>query len=138
MQCMSLPCVSVCLMCAVVLVPACSSLVRFDACISLFRIDVSTLLTLVRASGGENRFSKRTCSACVFSLRYQLSLDSCICLTTPNHATFTGQDVIANLNIPTSVPLLYQLEEKADGSLVPVKQEQAYAPMSGCYLGDQV
>jgi 2,3-bisphosphoglycerate-dependent phosphoglycerate mutase len=53
------------------------------------------------------------------------------------HLDNIPEDVIANLNIPTSVPLLYQLEEKADGSLVPVKQEQAYAPMSGCYLGDQ-
>jgi bisphosphoglycerate-dependent phosphoglycerate mutase len=30
--------------------------------------------------------------------------------------------VIANLNIPTSVPLVYQLQEGADGSLTPVKQ----------------
>lgn len=45
--------------------------------------------------------------------------------------------MIANLNIPTSVPLLYQLEEQANGDLKPVKQEQAYAPMSGRYLGDQ-
>ena len=72
---------------------------------------------------------------CVFA---SITALSCICHTTLNHATLAGQDVIANLNIPTSVPLLYQLEEKADGSLVPVKQEQAYAPMSGRYLGDQV
>ena len=53
------------------------------------------------------------------------------CDRTHKHNT---QDTIANLNIPTSVPLVYLLEETADGGLKPVKQENAYAPMSGRYV----
>ena len=53
------------------------------------------------------------------------------------HLDNIPEDVIANLNIPTSVPLVYQLEETADGGLKPVMQEGAYSPMSGRYLGDQ-
>jgi len=53
------------------------------------------------------------------------------CDMTHEHNT---QDTIANLNIPTSVPLVYLLEETADGGLKPVKQENAYAPMSGRYV----
>jgi len=53
------------------------------------------------------------------------------------HLDDIPEDVIANLNIPTSVPLVYQLEEQADGGLKPIKQEGAFAPMSGRYLGDQ-
>ncbi|EKX55366.1 hypothetical protein GUITHDRAFT_131584 [Guillardia theta CCMP2712] len=53
------------------------------------------------------------------------------------HLDNIPEDVIANLNIPTSVPLVYHLEETDDGDLKPVKIEGAFAPMSGKYLGDQ-
>lgn len=49
------------------------------------------------------------------------------------HLDDIPEDVIANLNIPTSVPLVYELDE----NLKPIKHAQAWAPMSGRYLGDQ-
>lgn len=44
-----------------------------------------------------------------------------------------GEDVIAELNIPTGTPLVYEL----DDDLKPIKQEGAFGPLSGRYLGDQ-
>jgi 2,3-bisphosphoglycerate-dependent phosphoglycerate mutase len=49
------------------------------------------------------------------------------------HLDDIPEDVIANLNIPTSVPLVYELDE----NLKPIKSPNAFAPMSGRYLGDQ-
>jgi 2,3-bisphosphoglycerate-dependent phosphoglycerate mutase len=49
------------------------------------------------------------------------------------HLDDIPEDVIANLNIPTSVPLVYEL----DDNLKPIKHPAAFAPMSGRYLGDQ-
>mmetsp|Transcript_20900 Transcript_20900/g.32759 ORF Transcript_20900/g.32759 Transcript_20900/m.32759 type:complete len:202 (+) Transcript_20900:194-799(+) len=49
------------------------------------------------------------------------------------HLDDIPEDVIANLNIPTSVPLVYEL----DDDLKPIKHPEAFAPMSGRYLGDQ-
>lgn len=43
-------------------------------------------------------------------------------------------DVIANLNIPTGVPLVYYLDRE---TLKPVKHKDAIEPLSGRYLGDQ-
>jgi hypothetical protein len=40
---------------------------------------------------------------------------------------------ITSLNIPTSVPLVYEL----DINLQPVKSGRSWAPLSGYYLGDQ-
>ena len=40
---------------------------------------------------------------------------------------------IAELNIPTAVPLVYELDEK----LHPIPQKDAIAPLSGRYLGNQ-
>ena len=42
-------------------------------------------------------------------------------------------DVIAELNIPTGVPLVYTLDE----NLRPIKGPQSYAPLSGRYVGNQ-
>jgi len=42
-------------------------------------------------------------------------------------------DVIANLNIPTGVPLVYYLDPD---TLKPVPHPDAIAPLSGRYLGD--
>ena len=42
-------------------------------------------------------------------------------------------DVITGLNIPTGVPLVYELDE----DMRPVKQGGAIEPLSGRYLGDQ-
>jgi 2,3-bisphosphoglycerate-dependent phosphoglycerate mutase len=39
---------------------------------------------------------------------------------------------ICELNIPTGVPLIYELDEQ----LKPIKQIGAIAPLSGRYLGD--
>lgn len=44
-----------------------------------------------------------------------------------------GDDVIAELNIPTGVPLVYTL----DANLKPIKASQAFAPLNGRYLGNQ-
>jgi len=49
------------------------------------------------------------------------------------HLDNIGEDVITDLNIPTGTPLVYQL----DDDLKPIKQEGAFAPLSGRYLGDQ-
>jgi len=43
------------------------------------------------------------------------------------------EDVIANLNIPTGVPLVYDL----DANLKPVPHKDAIAPLTGRYVGDQ-
>jgi len=40
---------------------------------------------------------------------------------------------IAELNIPTGVPLIYTLDDQ----LKPIKQKDSFAPLSGRYLGDQ-
>lgn len=40
---------------------------------------------------------------------------------------------ISELNIPTGVPLVYEL----DDDLKPIKQEGAFSPLQGRYLGDQ-
>mmetsp|Transcript_20724 Transcript_20724/g.26779 ORF Transcript_20724/g.26779 Transcript_20724/m.26779 type:complete len:297 (-) Transcript_20724:144-1034(-) len=42
-------------------------------------------------------------------------------------------DVICELNIPTGVPLVYEL----DDDLKPIPQDDAIAPLTGRYLGDQ-
>jgi 2,3-bisphosphoglycerate-dependent phosphoglycerate mutase len=42
-------------------------------------------------------------------------------------------DVISELNIPTGVPLVYEL----DDNLRPIRHPQAIAPLQGRYLGDQ-
>jgi len=44
-----------------------------------------------------------------------------------------GEDVIAELNIPTGVPLVYELDE----NLKPIPSGDAIAPLQGRYLGDQ-
>lgn len=49
------------------------------------------------------------------------------------HLDDIGEDVIAELNIPTGTPLIYEL----DDDLKPIPQEGAIAPLSGRYLGDQ-
>ena len=40
---------------------------------------------------------------------------------------------LAGLNVPTGVPLVYELEE---GTLKPRPHPQAFAPLGGRYLGD--
>jgi len=49
------------------------------------------------------------------------------------HLDNIGEDVISELNIPTGTPLVYHL----DDDLKPIKQEGAFGPLSGRYLGDQ-
>jgi 2,3-bisphosphoglycerate-dependent phosphoglycerate mutase len=49
------------------------------------------------------------------------------------HLDNIGEDVIAELNIPTGTPLVYEL----DDDLKPIKQEGAFSPLSGRYLGNQ-
>mmetsp|Transcript_33197 Transcript_33197/g.69865 ORF Transcript_33197/g.69865 Transcript_33197/m.69865 type:complete len:288 (-) Transcript_33197:163-1026(-) len=49
------------------------------------------------------------------------------------HLDNIGEDVIAELNIPTGTPLVYEL----DDDLKPIPQEGAFGPLSGRYLGDQ-
>jgi 2,3-bisphosphoglycerate-dependent phosphoglycerate mutase len=49
------------------------------------------------------------------------------------HLDGISDEVIAGLNIPTGVPLVYEL----DDNLKPVPHEDAIAPLSGRYLGDQ-
>ena len=43
-------------------------------------------------------------------------------------------EVIAELNIPTGVPLVYQLDK---ATLKPIPASEAIAPLQGKYLGDQ-
>ena len=49
------------------------------------------------------------------------------------HLDNIGEDVIAELNIPTGTPLVYEL----DDDLKPIPQEGAFSPLTGRYLGDQ-
>ena len=49
------------------------------------------------------------------------------------HLDSIPTDVITGLNIPTGVPLVYELDE----DMKPVKSEMAIEPLSGRYLGDQ-
>jgi len=49
------------------------------------------------------------------------------------HLDNIGTDVIAELNIPTGTPLVYEL----DDDLKPIPQPGAMAPLQGRYLGDQ-
>ncbi|KAL7522206.1 hypothetical protein ACHAWX_006914 [Stephanocyclus meneghinianus] len=49
------------------------------------------------------------------------------------HLDNIGEDVIAELNIPTGTPLVYEL----DDNLKPIPQEAAMPPLTGRYLGDQ-
>lgn len=44
-----------------------------------------------------------------------------------------SEEVVAELNIPTAVPLVYEL----DDDLKPIKQKDAISPLSGRYLGNQ-
>lgn len=48
------------------------------------------------------------------------------------HLDGISAEEICELNIPTGVPLIYQLDEQ----LKPIKQKGAIAPLSGRYLGD--
>ena len=43
------------------------------------------------------------------------------------------KEVITELNIPTGVPLVYNL----DANLKPIKSDKAIGPLSGYYLGNQ-
>jgi 2,3-bisphosphoglycerate-dependent phosphoglycerate mutase len=49
------------------------------------------------------------------------------------HLDDISTDAITELNIPTGVPLVYELDE----NLKPIAQVNAIAPLSGRYLGDQ-
>ena len=49
------------------------------------------------------------------------------------HLDNIPEDVIAELNIPTGTPLVYEL----DDDLKPILQPGAMAPLQGRYLGDQ-
>ena len=49
------------------------------------------------------------------------------------HLDDISEDEITGLNIPTGVPLVYELDE----DLKPIKSPQAIAPLQGRYLGDQ-
>jgi len=49
------------------------------------------------------------------------------------HLDGIPEDVIAELNIPTGTPLVYEL----DDDMKPIPQEGAIAPLQGRYLGDQ-
>uniref|UniRef100_A0A7S4EE24 Phosphoglycerate mutase n=1 Tax=Pseudo-nitzschia australis TaxID=44445 RepID=A0A7S4EE24_9STRA len=48
------------------------------------------------------------------------------------HLDGISKDDITGLNIPTGVPLIYELDE----DMKPITQEGAIAPLSGKYLGD--
>lgn len=50
------------------------------------------------------------------------------------HLDDIPSDVIANLNIPTGVPLIYELDHE---TLKPIVQKDAIPPLQGRYLGDQ-
>lgn len=43
------------------------------------------------------------------------------------------ESVITELNIPTAIPLVYEL----DAELKPISHPHALAPLSGRYVGDQ-
>lgn len=49
------------------------------------------------------------------------------------HLDNISSDEICGLNIPTGVPLIYEL----DDDLKPIPQDDAIAPLTGRYLGDQ-
>lgn len=49
------------------------------------------------------------------------------------HLDGIDEETIAELNIPTGTPLVYELDE----NLKPIPQEGAIAPLQGRYLGDQ-
>ena len=49
------------------------------------------------------------------------------------HLDNISEDVITELNIPTGVPLIYEL----DDNLRPIPQKDAIAPLTGRYLGNQ-
>lgn len=49
------------------------------------------------------------------------------------HLDNIGEEVIAELNIPTGTPLVYEL----DDDLKPIPQDGALSPLTGRYLGDQ-
>ena len=48
------------------------------------------------------------------------------------HLDGISKDEITGLNIPTGVPLVYELDE----DMKPIAQEGAIAPLTGRYLGD--
>lgn len=50
------------------------------------------------------------------------------------HLDGISSDEITGLNIPTAIPLVYELDEE---TMKPIKQSGAIAPLSGRYLGDQ-
>jgi len=50
------------------------------------------------------------------------------------HLDGIGEDEICHLNIPTGIPLVYELDED---TLKPIPQEGAMTPLQGRYLGDQ-
>ena len=49
------------------------------------------------------------------------------------HLDGISEEVICELNVPTGVPLIYDLDE----NMKPVKHPDAIAPLQGRYLGDQ-
>jgi 2,3-bisphosphoglycerate-dependent phosphoglycerate mutase len=49
------------------------------------------------------------------------------------HLDNIPEDVIAELNIPTAVPLVYDL----DANLKPIPHKDAIKPLNGRYLGNQ-
>lgn len=49
------------------------------------------------------------------------------------HLDGISEDVITELNIPTGVPLVYEL----DDDMRPIAHRDAIAPLQGRYLGDQ-
>lgn len=49
------------------------------------------------------------------------------------HLDNIPEDVIAELNIPTAVPLVYNL----DANLKPIPHKDAIKPLNGRYLGNQ-
>ncbi len=49
------------------------------------------------------------------------------------HLDNIPETVIAELNIPTGVPLVYEL----DDNLKPIKQKEAIEPLTGRYIGNQ-
>ena len=49
------------------------------------------------------------------------------------HLDNIPKDTIVGLNIPTGVPLVYELDE----NLRPIPQKEAFAPLQGRYMGSQ-
>jgi len=49
------------------------------------------------------------------------------------HLDNIPKDTIVGLNIPTGVPLVYELDE----NLRPIPQKEAFAPLQGRYMGNQ-